>query len=298
MPRNVIVVFLSLGLILGLISQWPDGEIHVVACEVGQGDAILLTQGFSQVLVDGGPSARVINCLSNHMPFWDKAIELVVATHPDKDHIAGLVDVIEKYKVISFVSINEANETTIFNDLREKIWQNQIPVHLAQRGEEVLVGNIKLKVLSPEKSDKNFLVWSQNLPEKDGQQILGTSANSSSESSNENSVVAKATFGDFDVLLTGDITATVEKALTSDQDLSGIEVLKISHHGSKYATSQEFLEKIRPQLALIGVGKNQWGHPAEEVLERLRNLDIKILRTDTGGEIEVVSDGKGWYVKN
>ena len=297
------IIFIFFGLLTGLISQWPDNKLHLIACNVGQGDAFLLTQGSSQVLVDGGPNDQVEQCLSGHLPFWDRTIELVVATHPDKDHIAGLVNVIENYKVMSFVGINEANNTTVFANLRAKIQEKRVPVHIAQKGEQVLVGNIKLKVLSPEKSDKNFLVWSASGsdlasdPSAD-KQVLGGSTNSSSEGSNDDSVVLRASFGEFDALLSGDITSVVEKQLVRDQDLSGIEVLKVSHHGSKYASSQEFLEAVKPKLAVIGVGKNQWGHPAEEVLEKLRNLDIEILRTDTDGEIEVVSDGKGWYIKD
>jgi len=118
------------------------------------------------------------------------------------------------------------------------------------------------------------------------------------EESNDQSVVLRVNYDQFDLLLTGDIGASLEKKLTGEQDLSGIEVLKVSHHGSKYGTSQELLEAVKPKLAVIGVGKYQWGHPAEEVIERLAKFKIPVLRTDLEGDIEVVSDGKRWYVKN
>jgi len=288
MKNRLIWFFLLvfLGLAAGVIFQWPDRQFHLVVCDVGQGDAILLVHGSSQVLIDGGPNSRVADCLSSHLPFWDREIELIVATHPDKDHISGLVDVIERYRVKMFVSINEVNKTTVFENLRAEVWQNQLPVHIARKGDQIMVGQIKLKVLSPEKSDNKYLVW---------QQVLGETASSSSEGSNDRSVVLRANYHQFDVLLTGDIEASIEKKLTREQDLSDIEVLKVSHHGSKYSTSQELLEAVKPRLALIGVGKNQWGHPAKEVLERLAKLKIPVLRTDLEGDIEVVSDGKSWW---
>ena len=278
-----------LGLTAGVIFQWPDRQFHLVVCDVGQGDAILLTHGSSQVLIDGGPGNKVMGCLSNHLPFWDREIELIVATHPDKDHITGLIDVIERYRVTMFISINQLNKTTVFENLRAEVWQNQLPVHIARKGDRIMVGQIKLKVLSPEKSDNKHLVWQNKLETEKDEQIEG---------SNDQSVVLRANYGQFDVLLTGDIGASVEKKLTEEQDLSGIEVLKVSHHGSKYGTSQELLAAVKPKLAVIGVGKNQWGHPAKEVLERLAKFKIPVLRTDLEGDIEVVSDGKGWWLKN
>lgn len=290
-------LLLVFGLLLGVITQWPDSKLHLVVCDVGQGDAILLTQGFSQVLVDGGPNNKILNCLSEHMPFWDRNIELVVATHPDKDHIAGLIFVTDRYKTDQFVSINEANNTTVFENLRAMIQQSQIPVHVAQKGEQIEVGKIKLKVLSPDKSEKNFLVWQERQESQNNKQILGASANASDTSTNDQSLVLRVSFGEFDVLLTGDIGISIEKKIIGEDNLSGVEVLKVSHHGSRYGTSQEFLEVLSPQLATISVGKNQWGHPADEVLVRLESAGVKILRTDLFGNVEIISDGQSWYLK-
>jgi competence protein ComEC len=103
-------------------------------------------------------------------------------------------------------------------------------------------------------------------------------------------------FGNFRALLTGDIGAEQEGEIAIE--LEGVDILKVAHHGSKYSTTEEFLEKIKPALAVISVGaSNRYGHPTNEVLERLRNLGVEILRTDINGEIEVVSDGKSWYTK-
>jgi len=284
-------LFIFFGLAAGIASQWPDGRMRVVLCDVGQGDGILLTQGFTQVLVDGGPNSRVVDCLSGNMPFWDRKVEVVIATHPDKDHITGLADVIENYNVISFVSINRANKTAEFEELRKAVLQGRTPVHIAKTGDKVVVGKIKLDILWPEENKSEQLVWVREKNE----QVLGESSGDSS--SNDFSVVAKASFGKFDVLLTGDISKSIEEKLVERFDLSGIEVLKVAHHGSKYSTSKELLEEVRPKVALIGVGKNNWGHPDGEVLGELGKLGVKILRTDTMGEMEVVSDGDRFWEK-
>jgi len=108
---------------------------------------------------------------------------------------------------------------------------------------------------------------------------------------NDTSIVLQLSFGQSQALLTGDITEKVESQL----DLGKVEVLKVAHHGSKFSTSEEFLSKIKPKLAIISVGENRFGHPAQETLERLSKAGIKVLRTDQEGNIEIVSNGWGWY---
>lgn len=286
------LILMIFGLLTGLIFSWPDKNLHVIACDVGQGDAILLTKGFSQVLVDGGPNDKVLNCLSKYMPFWDKNLEIVVATHPDKDHIGGLAKVIERYNLTSFVSINEANNTTTFANLQRAVWQKDVPVHIAQKGDKIKIDDLQITVLSPQKSGKNYLVWNQDVA---SEPVLGDKTANPKVSNNDQSVVLLADFNNFEVLLTGDISQAVEKKLVEEDDLSQVEVLKVSHHGSKYGTSQEILEEMKPKVALIGVGKNQWGHPTDEVLSRLKKFGVKIFRTDIKESIEIISDGQSWW---
>ena len=110
---------------------------------------------------------------------------------------------------------------------------------------------------------------------------------------NDTSLVFELDYGQFEALLTGDISTKVESQL----DLDDIEILKVAHHGSKYSTSEEFLEKSRPELAIISVGKNSFGHPTREVIEKLNQAGGELLRTDQEGEIEVVSNGETWYTQ-
>lgn len=267
---------LIVGLIWAAIFSLPDNQLHLVFCDVGQGDAILIYQGSTQNLVDGGPNQSVLNCLSNRLPFWDREIEIVVATHPDADHITGLIDVIERYNVKQFVINSIGKDSAVYKEFRNAVITEGADIFFPQTGNKIKFQSMELAVLWPQSQEK----------------VLG--ATTIEREVNETSTVLMLSYGDFDVFLPGDISTKVESQL----DLSTnrrIEVLKVAHHGSKYSTSEEFLKQIQPELAVISVGKNPWGHPTEEVLKRLRDSDIEILRTDQEGEIEVVSDGKNWY---
>ena len=280
---------LIVALVLGAVLVYPDQDLHLIFCDVGQGDAILITQGTTQVLIDGGPNQKVLSCLANHLPFWDRTIEMIILTHPDNDHLGGLPDVIERYNVTQLISHGLINNTAIFWAFREKVLEKNIPVFLPRTGDKVQLAGIVLKVLFPQEKMGDELVWQKEVDT----QVLGTHLYP--ENTNEASIVTLLSYGDFDVLLPGDIGSQNEGVIEADKE---IEVLKVAHHGSKYSTSEEFLEQIKPKLAIISVGKNSFGHPTSEVLGRLRDLGVEILRTDINGEIEVVSDGKTWGVKN
>lgn len=264
---------LILGLIWAAIFSLPDNQLHLVFCDVGQGDAILVYQGSTQILIDGGPNQSVLNCLSNHLPFWDREIEMVVATHPDADHVTGLIDVIERYNVKQFVLNSVGKGSAVYKEFKDVVLAEKSEVYFPQTGDEIKIESIELAVLWPQSQEK----------------VLG--AITIEGEANETSTVLVLSYGNFDVLLPGDISTQVESQL----DLTDVEVLKVAHHGSKYSTSEEFLRQVQPELAVISVGKNPFGHPTEQVLERLKNQAIKVLRTDQTGEIEVVSDGKNWY---
>jgi competence protein ComEC len=270
----LIGLVLIIGLIWAAIFSLPDNQLHLVFCDVGQGDAILIIYGSTQILVDGGPNQSVLNCLSNHLPFWDREIEMVVATHPEADHITGLIDVIERYNVKYFVVNSGGKDTATFEEFQKAVLAEKAEIHFPQAGDIIKLKSLRLAVLWPRFQEK----------------VLG--ATTIEKDVNDTSIVFQLSYKDFDVLLTGDISSKIESLL----DLENVEVLKVAHHGSKYSTSEEFLEESKPELAIISVGKNRFGHPTGEVLNKLRELGIAILRTDEG-EIEVVSDGKQWIIK-
>lgn len=255
-----------------ILFSWPSQRLYLVACDVGEGDAILITKGFTQVLIDGGPNNKVLQCLAQNMPFWDRTIELVINTHPDKDHITGLIDVIQRYNVRQLVSNSLVVDTEVFKEFYQQIIEKKIPVYSPQKGDKIKIAGLEFKVLWPEKVIGDPAIWKQN--------VNNLNAAASQLFTNNFSIVLHLQYGQFDALLTGDITAKEEKEIIKDYQFQDIEVLKIPHHGSKYSTSEEFLKAVNPRVAIISVGKNPWGHPTKEVLERLSQRNIKILRTD------------------
>lgn len=234
--------------------------LEVIFFDVNQGDAIFIeTPNKHQILIDGGPSReRIMEKLGEKMPFWDKTIDLIVLTHTDKDHINGLLQVLKEYEVknIIWTGIGDNKE---WENLIEKEEAN---VYELRKGSKILLNDITFEVLYPFLGD--------NFPDL-----------------NDSSLVLKMDYGQSSFLFTGDITSKKEQEIDVD-----IDVLKIAHHGSSYSTSLEFLEKTTPQLAIIQVGNNSYGHPSVEVLTRLSNFGIKTLRTDINGDIKIVSDSK------
>jgi competence protein ComEC len=254
------LLFISL-LPLAIAFTIPSQKLHFIACNVGQGDAILITKGFTQILIDGGPDESVLACLSNNIPFWDKNIELIINTHPDKDHIGGLDNVIQSYNVTHFVLSGQSTDSQAFKDLEKAIKDNNIETYIPLINEQIKVGELDFTVL-----------WT---PENQSS-VLGAT----NQKTNESSIVLHFQYQDFDALLTGDITEREEKQIIKQNEFNSIEVLKVAHHGSKYSSSREFLEAVKPSIAVISVGKNPWGHPTKEVLDRLDSVNSQILRTD------------------
>ena len=290
-------LILILILLWGAVFSLPDKQLHLVFCDIGQGDAILISYRQIQVLIDGGPDNKVSNCLSKHLPFWDRQIEMVVLTHPDEDHFVGLIDVFKRYNVRYFVANSLINNKVSFWQFYQLVLAEKASFYSPKAGEKIKIGSLEFSVLWPEKKLGDSRVWrkenlayfSENKPLPDS---LLTAATFSDEL-NDTSIVLQLSFSHSQALFTGDISEKVEKLL--DLPVDGVEILKVAHHGSKFSTSEEFLRKIKPKLAVISVGKNRFGHPTPEVLERLNQAGIRVLRTDQQGEIEIVSNGWEWY---
>lgn len=270
----LILTLLISSLAFLFILSLPDRNLNLVFCDVGQGDAILVNYGTTQILVDGGPDSKVVSCLSRHMPFWDRKIEVVILTHPQEDHYGGLVDVVRRYKVENFIRPDVEGTSIGWEVLKEELTKHPtVVVHFVNSGESIRYSNLHFDILNP------------------SQGFVGSDLN-------EYSVVGNLSFGEFDALLTGDVVPPVTDELAS-RITQEVEILKVPHHGSKNGLTNDLLEAANPKLAVISVGKNnRYGHPHEETLKILRDKDIKILRTDEDGEVEIISDGKGWWVRN
>jgi len=284
---NVGLIILGLMLVVG-VWQRPDNKLRLVFCDVGQGDASLVSWGSYQILVDGGPDNSVLLCLGKNMAFWDKKIEVIALTHPQADHMTGLIEVIKRYEVGVLVVSEMVNDTAEFWELRKAVFDRGVEIRELIKGDELRLGLVKFKVLWPEKRGGNNLAWERD--EENKEKILG--AQSQLSDVNEVSLVLKGSFKGFDWLLTGDIDEKIER----EMEVSEVEVLKVAHHGSKYSSGEEWLKTIDPELGVISVGKrNRFGHPTKVVLDRLNNVGAKVLRTDELGTIKIISDGKSWW---
>lgn len=290
---------IATGLVLLLSFVWtlPDGKLHIVFCDVGQGDAayIRFPDGRDMV-VDGGPNDRVIGCLGRHMPFWDRHLDMVAMTHPQKDHMQGLIAVLERFGVGYFIRSDVDNPTEGYQKLLDITRQKHILVKLMVTGDRIGVGSASLSFLWPSEAQislKRPRLAVQGEVLRNSENVLGTSAVGEL---NDYSLVFVLRYGSFDAVFTGDADAHVEGKYTGTKLADDtVEVLKVPHHGSKTGMTDAFLDWLKPRLAIISVGKNSYGHPAESTLAKLATRGVPVKRTDEEGDIEVVSDGKTWY---
>lgn len=278
------ILFFLLGCIL--IYQniiYNDKKLHVVICDVGQGDAIFVrTPNGSDILIDGGPDNSVLSCLGKHLPFWDRTIELMILTHPHADHFMGFFSVLKNYKVKAFATEELDNKTTGFASLMEKIKAQKIPIKFVFAGDKfILKDKVVLSIVGPTKEFIN-----QTSPR-------GTIGESSEFASLE--ILIK--YGKFSALLTGDSQVLELEEMLKLIQHDNLDMLQVPHHGSRFGLNREILDVLSPKIAVISVGKNnKYGHPAPFTLGILRDKDIRILRTDEKGDIEIISDGKTWKI--
>ncbi len=313
-------------LLLSFIWTLPDGKLHIVFCNVGQGDgAYIRFPDGRDMVVDGGPDDSILNCLGRHMPFWDRHIDMIVMTHPQKDHFEGLISLFERYSVDYFVRSDVDNTTDSYQKLQEVVHRKKIPVKFVSTGDRISVEATTLSFIWPSKEQiakgpDAAEVASKNLDpgfsfsREKSSSVLGSQRRSQSESGqnfsgspqhlpsgdlNDYCLVFFLRYGSFDAVFTGDADNRVEAHYTggvlADND---IEVLKVPHHGSRTGMTGDFIAWLHPKLAVISVGKNHYGHPAKEALDLLASVGAKTLRTDHDGDVELISDGKHWLVNN
>ena len=303
---RVVFVCLVLGGLWALW-QWPDDNFHLVFCDVGQGDAILMSWGKTQILVDGGADDRVLSCLGEHMPFWDRRLEMVILTHPEKDHGGGLISVVERYKVSYFVSGVLGSSSAFYQELLAAVSKENLCLINPWQDDELTIEGVKIRFYWP---DKDWVAQqlSVNLQNLTNLNISNNSilyqynqgkilvVDNKNISANNFSSVFKVSFGNFDVLLTGDADQKVQPEILATTSFPQVNVLKVAHHGSKYAFLDEVLLQVKPELGIISVGKNPWGHPTQTLLDQLKRFGIAVKRTDKDGTTEVISDGRRWWV--
>ncbi len=285
MPHKLYKILLILGIVFVLISipvfllayDFPE-NLEVDFLDVGQGDAILIKTPIGQnILIDGGPDSKVISCLSEELPWWDRTIDLMILSHPHDDHVAGLIEVLRRYKVKKVIYTGVLHNSPSFLAWLDLIKEKKISMIIIDREQKIVLGeNCFLEFLYPDKA------------------ILGRQV----DNLNNSSIINKLIYKNNQFLFMGDAEIELEEILINNNiDLSA-DVLKIGHHGSDTSSSEEFLVALNPEIAVIEVGNdNKFNHPSLRVLKRLERMNIKTYRTDLDGTIRIESDGKNLNIK-
>lgn len=276
---NKILIFYILILAFVTIFVWSyipkksSGLLTVSFLDVGQGDSIFIeAPNGKQVLIDGGRNSSSVRELSKFMSFKDKEIDVVLATHPDADHIGGLPEVFDRFQVLNFVDSGVEGEDNIYRSLVDRVSLDGSRYIKGERGLVIILDRkekVYLQVLSP---DKNFTF----------------------EDTNNNSIVTKIVYGNTSFLLTGDASKAVENILVySDGEILDSDILKAGHHGSKTSSSLLFLEAVSPEASVISASANNtYGHPHADVLTNLQKTNSLVFETAKEGNITFKTDGQ------
>ncbi len=232
--------------------------------DVGQGDASLIAlPGGVEVLVDGGPpNGRVMSELAEALRPTDRYLDLVVMTHPELDHFGGLIEALDSYEVGAFIANGRAGKAAAYRDLRAVLGKRKVPELILGEGDSIRYRDSTFSFLAPNTDEAR------------------------SKAVNDSSIVFMFENAGWRALFTGDIGAAVERRIAGDYALSA-HLLKVSHHGSKFSSSDAFVREVSPDIAAIGVGKNSYGHPTPEALGRLARAGGVVLRTDRDGTLSV-----------
>lgn len=262
---------ITLAVALAALGGWlwfqRDNQIpqsFMAFLDVGQGDATYIrTTTGADVFIDGGPDRTILERIPEVMRPFDTTIETLILTHPDADHITGIVELVKRYDVQQIITTALPATKPLHRELLELIKQNDIQHVIVSAGDIIQLDQAtSCTVLYP---------------------TLTTPV--TQLETNDTSLILECQFAATSVLFTGDMSSLVEKELVQSGGLTDVDLLKVPHHGSKSASTAEFLAAITPELCIIEVGKdNQYGHPHQAVMDRLRQY-CQIRRTDQAGTI-------------
>lgn len=253
------------------------GVLTVAFLDVGQGDAIYIeAPNGNQLLVDGGPSSgALLRSLGKVMPFWDRTIDVVLATHADQDHVGGLPSVIESMDIENVVTTENVSATGVYLAFENATTKERARHIIARAGERIILDDgVVLEILFP---NQDVADWETNT----------------------SSIVVRLSYGNESFLLTGDSPQSIEQYLVGkNSGALHATVLKLGHHGSKTSSSKTFLSAVNPEYAIISAGKdNKYGHPHKEVTDLLTQLQIPTISTINHGTIVFKTDGTELVIK-
>lgn len=244
-----------------------DQNLNVYFLDVGQGDSELIRIGDVDILVDGGPDAKVLESLSKVLPTNDRYLDLVILTHPHLDHFGGLIDILKNYQVGVLLDSGFSHDIQSYTYFQKEISDKNIKHVTLHEGDRIKYKDLELNIISP--AINSHPVKVKNL--------------------HDNTIVFLLKKEGLKGLFTGDINFKTENRLLSKyREELVANLLKVSHHGSNNSTSDRWLKTVKPQISIIGVGKkNRYGHPKPALLARLQKSGAKTLRTDQDGTIKI-----------
>ena len=247
-----------------------EGELQMHVIDVGQGDSILFLQKDCVMLVDCGPKNKATYVIEYLKQLGISKIDILVGTHAHEDHMGGMSEIIRNFEIETLYTPDHTKDTITtkwYMDFLDAVAEKEVNWEYPKLAQKFYLGSALIQVVSEGvKEDTNL---------------------------NNQSIGLRVSFGDTDIVLTGDAEEKAERQmLSSGLDLEA-EIYKVAHHGSDTSTSEDFLEEINPQYAIISVGKdNSYGHPTKSVIQRLEKKKIEVHRTDEEGNIVLSTDGK------
>lgn len=263
------ILALSAILIWSVVLSSSKTQLEIIFFDIGQGSAVFIKDSSgNKILIDGGPGNEILNKIARETPRFSRKLNLIVLTHPDSDHLNGALEVLKNYEIAGVLEPCIQDDLSAFKQWQEIIIQRKTKRVCARSGQRIkLADGAVIDILYP------FFSLEE-----------GVFSNT-----NDASIIVRLDYGKNCFLLTGDAPKKIESLLINAGLHLDCEVLQVGHHGSKTSTSQEFLETVSPEIAVISAGQdNRYGHPHQEVLDRLAG--VKIYRTDLDGDVEFRCD--------
>jgi competence protein ComEC len=277
---GLLVIVSSFGLLIYLnqgidISQAASGyfvrnqDLKVIFLDVGQGDSVLvITPERKTILIDGGPDNTVVYKLGQYLPFWRRRIDLMVLSHPHADHVTGLIEVLKRYQIEKILMTGILHTTYEYETWLNLIKDKNISIEIAREPKQLDFDSVVgLEILYP-------------LKNLNGQKV---------DNLNNSSIVLKLVYGRNKFLFPGDLEANVQVKIL-DQDLEA-EILKVPHQGAEDSLNFDFLDQVKPKIAIIFAGENNYGHPSRRTIKALERKGAEVLVTKEVGDIVIESDG-------